>query len=272
MTAQPTTGSPGGALLVALWPLGVLGLSLGGRAAFGEGPLVEASLAAGLLLPVVFLLWRARRMRVPWHHLVAPLNRWPFALLVLVWTIGALVGPLPARALHYVALTIAAFIIAAAYVQLFSAKDLLRGLGLFSVGATLLLIYVDAVAGGPGRTLRGFRLNVNAVGFFAMTAGSFALCIRRPLLRWLTVAAASVPIFSLNSRSSLLGLAVTVAAYSVLGTTRSSYRSAQAGRPLPRAGVGLQRPHGALGDSLEPLHSLPGLGGRLQVSPASREC
>lgn len=210
-----TTLTPG-TLLSAAWPLGmILANSLAWTEAGGGG--AEALLFGALVLPLPLLAWQARSLRIKPMALFEPLQDWHFLFLFASWLVGSALGVAIWEALKFSVLTILSFVIASMYVQAASTRELKRGLVLFGVAASAGLFLTAFLNRTTGRGLANIDLNPNAFGFYAMTAGSFALAASNRLLRYALVAASIFCIMVVDSRASLVGLAAAIGCMWLIG-------------------------------------------------------
>jgi len=206
-----------GIILVAAWPLATMILSI---AAWSVGSwLAEPALLLGLFSTTPFIIYRARQERLPWQTLIVISDDWQFWALFATWIAGALLSTTMVEAVMYTVLTGAVFVIAGAHSALATPGEMRLGLGLFSAAGTALLFAISLLNRTTGRELAGIGLNPNAFGFFAMTCGSFAFCLRRLALRAAIVACAIFCIMAVSSRASLLGLALAAAFHVLIGHT-----------------------------------------------------
>jgi hypothetical protein len=151
------------------------------------------------------------------REILNPLNCRAMIFVIFTLFISSLFSIIPLFSIQYVVLVLIGLVIASIYVRLMSAESIRVGLALFSGIGLLFLVPILAKNYSVIRDeIFGDDLNVNTFGFFAMSCGSMALCFRSTIMQIFWAGIAMACVFFVGSRSSILGLTITIGLYIIL--------------------------------------------------------
>lgn len=211
---QRARGTGGISVVLGLWLTGIFAAPLAARIYFGmsitiggdasEGtPLLLATLVVAVLWPLVFFVFSRNRFM---PRLPAPGRFMALLFFVLFGALSILASPVMFQSIAYFCMTLAGFLLAMQFNSSLNPRQYERGLKIFSVLTTAVLILFALYDYKPGLRLGNGRdiLNPNAISIVGVSAVLAAYAIRTAIMRYLVAAAGITVIALTGSRASMV--------------------------------------------------------------------